>query len=286
MGVFLLENGRSEPFYLRFTSPKQNSLVLGNSKAAQGIIPDIINGELGRGILSNLYNYSFTINNSPYGPAYLNSIRKKLLTKGENHLFLVTVDPWSLSSNIYDPNNSNLFIENERFMGKLFSVDSSPNIQYLLLWFESQYFEILLSRIVKVHSILHEDGWYETGESPNPETSLNFMIDFYNKLLQESDMSQLRYEYLKETIDFLSHYGVVVLVRMPLHSSILRIENKLDPEFDLKMQALSKSFDIPYYNFSKIKNEFDFKDGIHLNKESAERFSKILAGLIWQSKSN
>ena len=279
-GVFLLENGKSEPFYLRFTSPEQNSLVLGTSKAAQGIIPTVINTELGKENLVNLYNYSFTINNSPYGPAYFESIKKKLKQEGENRVFIVTVDPWSLSSIKEDPNNPKLFIENKSFLNGLISVNSSPNIHYLLRWFESQYFEILLSRIATVHSILHEDGWYETGESKNFNGRLTFMENLYRESKEESEFSDLRFSYLKEIIEFLKTRGNVFLIRMPIHSNILNIENELDPDFDLKMTMLAKEKQIKYLNYSKEDNQFNFKDGIHLNKISANNFSKKLAEFL------
>ena len=41
--LLLMENGTADPFYQRFTTSKQEALILGNSKAAQGIIPTILN---------------------------------------------------------------------------------------------------------------------------------------------------------------------------------------------------------------------------------------------------
>ena len=37
-----LTNGYTDPFYLRFTTPKNNNLIIGTSRAAQGIQPEII----------------------------------------------------------------------------------------------------------------------------------------------------------------------------------------------------------------------------------------------------
>lgn len=274
--VFLLEDGTTDPFYQRFTTPKQNALILGNSKAAQGIIPAVINEDLGHAFSGDLYNYSFTINNSPYGPAYLKSIKKKLAPGEKDCIFILVVDPWSLSSKKHDPNNPADFVENDGFLERLYSVDSSPNIQYLLKWFESQYFEILLSRMVKVHSVLHADGWYETGESSSPESRLSIMVNFYSKLAQESAMSNLRFQYLRQTLDFLKEHGKVVLVRMPLHPKILQIENALDPEFDKNMINLGAATEVEYLNYSNEK-DWNLKDGVHLTKNEAKRFSNMLA---------
>jgi hypothetical protein len=67
-------DGKVDQFYLRFTSPAMDNLIIGTSRSAQGILPSTINEELNR----KFFNFSFTIAHSPYGPVYLNSIKKKL----------------------------------------------------------------------------------------------------------------------------------------------------------------------------------------------------------------
>jgi len=143
-GVFLLENGTADPFYQRFTTPKQEALILGNSKAAQGIIPSILNDELQDLYESKIYNYSFTVYNSPYGPAYLESVKKKLAETDKKRYFILTVDPWSISSDIHDPNNPDKFEEKNRFISDIKDVDTNPNLKYLSKWFAKSYYEIIL----------------------------------------------------------------------------------------------------------------------------------------------
>jgi hypothetical protein len=279
LGVFLMENGKADPFYLRFASPKQNSLVIGNSKAAQGIIPDLINKQNPNNEFGKLYNYSFTINHSPFGPAYLTSIQNKLSEDSSKGYFIVTVDPWSLSGNIENPENPDLFTENNGFMGNLLSFSSSPNLQYLLKWFEKPYYEILLIKLTKAHSILHDDGWYETGQSMNADERKNFMIGLYSDLLQESAFSETRFKSFESTVKYLSDRGKVILVRMPIHEDIYKVEKNLVPDFDHKVEFIAKQNNIPYYNYSSDER-WEFKDGVHLTKESAKEFSNHLAEKI------
>ena len=66
--------GNTDSFYRRFTSPQQSNLILGNSRAAQGVRPEFLHATNGE----KFYNYSFTIFDSPYGEAYFKSIEKKL----------------------------------------------------------------------------------------------------------------------------------------------------------------------------------------------------------------
>ena len=84
--IFLVLNkadGGTDPFYIRFTTPKQQNLILGTSRAAQGLQPHVFDSICN----VNFYNYSFTIAHSPYGPTYLNSIKKKLNKAGTKNPF-------------------------------------------------------------------------------------------------------------------------------------------------------------------------------------------------------
>ena len=89
--------GGVDAFYGRFASPPAGSLVLGTSRAAQGIQPAVLAARLGGRFDGPLLNYAFTLTHSPYGPAYLASIRRKLRPEVRNGLLILAVDPWSLS---------------------------------------------------------------------------------------------------------------------------------------------------------------------------------------------
>lgn len=282
-GIFLLEDGTADPFYQRFTTPKQAALILGNSKAAQGIVPSVLDQNLQSEFGTKIYNYSFTVYNSPYGPVYLESLTKKLEDQSKGGYFIITVDPWSISSDIHDPDNSEKFEENDRVLADIKNVNSWPNLNYFLHWFENSFYEILLMRIKNNLSKLHDDGWFET--TGNMEESAvrerrAFMVDFYNDYLTKYSFSKKRFEYLQKSIAFLQTRGPVFLVRMPLHQDILEIEDSLDPDFESRMDFLSRKYGVSYLDFNDLENRWEFKDGLHLTVESAKDFSEVLSNKI------
>lgn len=279
-GVFLFEDGTTDPFYQRFTTPKQNALILGNSKAAQGIMPSILNRELEARLGTKIFNYSFTVYSSPFGPVYLESIKRKIKDEGTPGYFIITVDPWSISSDISDPNDISLFEENGNFLQKSKNVDLSPNLRYLIFDYSSSYYEILLLKFTPYTSKLHKDGWYQSGKSTT-EKSRNdkrkFMINHYTNFLGIYAYSEKRLEYLYETIEYLKEKGNVFLIRMPIHPDILTIENLLDPLFNQRMSRISKTLEIPYLDFNKYDKDYIFKDGLHLEEKSAQYLSIEIA---------
>ena len=104
--------GNTDPFYLRFTSPKQQNLILGTSRAAQGLKPEIFRNVLGK----DFFNYSFTNAHTPFGPVYLESIKRKHLEK-KRGIFVIAIEPWSLCSWTEDPNDVANFRENTLCVG-------------------------------------------------------------------------------------------------------------------------------------------------------------------------
>jgi lysophospholipase L1-like esterase len=112
------------------------------------------------------------------------------------------------------------------------------------------------------------------------EERRSLRVDFYNDFLTKYSYSAERFKYLQKTIDFLKTKGPVFLVRMPLHHDILYIDNKLDPEFDIRMNLLSKQNGIPYFDFNDSNTHWVFKDGLHMTPESAKELSEELANKI------
>jgi lysophospholipase L1-like esterase len=106
------------------------------------------------------------------------------------------------------------------------------------------------------------------------------MVSFYYDYLNKFRFSEERYKNLQKTITLLKKKGPVFLVRMPLHKDIMRIEEKLDPEFNFKMNILSNQYDVPYFDFNDQGSKWEFKDGLHLTVESAKSFSEELSKKI------
>lgn len=277
--VFLQANGKSDPFYSKTTSPKQTSLILGTSKAAQGLIPEILHPYLQK----NIYNFSFTVAHSPFGPTYLNAIQKKIEPNTKNGIFIITIDPWSISSDGADPNNEYQFDEAKSFMGTISSFSSNPNVSYLLNSFDDNYIKILINfSLMEVHS----DGWLEVFppmDSIAIENKIAEKILEHTLKLEKFQFSKTRFEYLKKTIEILKNHGKVYLVRLPVCPEITKIEAELIPDFDLKINDLANEEELLYLNLINSGTKFTFIDGIHLSKDSAKEVSRKVGEWIFET---
>ena len=272
--VLSFTDGESDPFYLRFTTPKQGNLILGTSKAAQALQPSIFRKILKK----DFYNYSFTINMSPYGPIYLRSIKQKLDEQMKNGIFILTVDPWSISSTSKDPNDSSNFRENELALGNTPYVNMKPNYFYLIQNYERKYHHIFLPNVSDM--FLHDDGWLEvTVPQDTAVGRRKKMIGYRNGILPNYQFSDLRVQYLKKMILYLKDFGEVYLVRLPIHSDMMKIEQMLMPDFDIQLEG-AVDLATGYLDLTKRNNEFHYTDGVHLHSTSGFVVSEKIANWI------
>ena len=278
--VFFQADGNSDPHYYHFASSKQKSLILGTSKAAQGLQPDMFDSILNR---KDIYNYAFTVAHSPYGPAYLRSIKSKLTENTKDGIFIITIDPYAVSSRLKNPNDTTHFRENSLAVANIENVSSKPNFQYLLKYYGYQYIYILTKKINYVNDdFVHENGWEEVNISMR-ENALNERIeskleDYKNKL-PEYHFSEVRYSYFERTIEFLKKHGKVFIVRLPVSEPFLIMENSINEDFDNLISKSCEKFNVPYLDFTKIKNDYRYTDGNHLYKTTGAEVSKKIA--IW-----
>lgn len=275
-----------DQYYWKTTTPRVDSLILGSSRAAQGIKPSVFNesrlGQFSRPIS----NFSFTTNLSPYGPAYFDAIKGKLKRTENKGLFILEVNPIILmkeKSNTKD--DPKLFEESRLFIAGLKNFSSRPNFQYLLKYFDMPFYLMAYRKYFKDEElIVHDDGWFEV--SPRPMTAAaqkehderNFR--FNQKIFEKSDFSYVRYEYLKKTIEFLMPYGHVYLIRMPVSTAMLKMEEQFMPDFDAKIEEISKEYRIAYLNFLDERGNYEYVDIHHLWKQSSQRFTEDLLRLI------
>lgn len=278
--LFLLSlaDGSTDPFYLRFTSPKQSNLILGTSRSAQGLQPSLFSEQLGQ----SFYNYSFTIAHSPYGPAYYNSILKKLDPAVKNGIFILTVDPWSISTKNEFPNDSSSFAENSLCVGNTVMVNSSPNFEYLLKNLKGKYYTAITGDIGS-GMFLHDDGWLEVSipmDSIAMKNRRTKKIEEYkNENLPHFHFSSVRTQYLEKTIHYLKAHGSVYIVRLPIDPEILKIEHNLMPDFEQKIAAVIALSD-GYLDLTKDTKNYTFTDGNHLYKSSGREVSEFIATWI------
>jgi hypothetical protein len=288
LGVFFIADGKSDSYYSRFTTSLQHSLIIGTSRAAQGLQPSVFNEVLYKDKAHHFFNYSFSLIDSPFGPAYYESIKRKLNPNVKDGIFIIAVDPWALSSTNEDPNDSLHFIENKRFIGKTKFVDINPNIPYLVESYAEPYINIIRKWRGFADLYVHKDGWLEVVVSMDStavaERLENKIKDYRANFLPRYKFSSVRQNYLVKTISFLQNHGNVYLVRLPVQQSILDIENELMPDFDEKINNIAGKLDVKYLNFKLMENKYQYVDGNHLYQSSGREVSYKIANWIAEKK--
>ncbi|GAB2716986.1 hypothetical protein GCM10011495_08540 [Hymenobacter frigidus] len=265
--------GGVDAFYGRFTTPPAGSLVLGTSRAAQGIRPAVLTARLGGQLEGPLLNYAFTLTHSPYGPAYLRSIQRKLRPETKNGLFIVAVDPWSLS--LTGPEGA--FPEDNSFIGQLHQVSQNPNLAYLTHYQTKPLYRLPLDYATATER-LHPDGWLEVNigtDSAQVRARTSRKLQDYRRLAASQHLSAGRLQALRQTIAWLKPHGRVVLVRLPVGPSLLALEKIYQPGFDQLMRQTAAAQAVPYLDYST--QPFATTDGNHLQRAASAAFSQRLA---------
>ena len=280
-------NGSTDEYYLKFSSSKQSSLVLGTSRALQGVNPSIVDSVLDYQS-PNLFNFAFTLTSSPYGECYLDAIKAKLENDTQKGYFILTIDPWSISEKKSTPPE----IDDRRSV--LFGMrnfNSHPNFEYLMkkypsgwgmipfknleLLFLKKNYKKLNNSVKGSFTFLNDDGWLNVFTSLDKSFVAQKELKKFNSYKQYSDDRQLsyyRYNYLIKTIEYLNSKGKVFLVRLPVHSEMLQIENEYTPDFDRHISTAIDKTD-GYLDMTTIENCYDFTDGNHLSRQSANDVS-------------
>ncbi len=272
-------DGYTDPFYIRFTTPRTSSMIVGTSRAAQGIQPQILNKKLSR---DDLFNYAFTIHHSPFGPYYLESIRRKI-KKGSSHgIFIVAVDPWSVANPVVAPGRSESFREKNNIPRTILFPFLNPNVQYLLTQYNDPLYKLFLRKDTAL--FLHADGWLEVSvckDSLNKESTVRKKIMAYRQnYLKRFTLSESRLQNLALTINYLKRFGRVWLVRLPVHPQMWDLELEFMPEFTKIIRNISDSTNTPYLDLTPMNGRFLYTDGNHLYKESGKEVTSMIADWI------
>ena len=291
--AFGLRHGYVDAFYARFAAPPAGSLVLGTSRAAQAIKPHVLAARLGSHYEGPWLNYAFTLAESPYGPGYLSSIQRKLAPGTRRGLFVLAVDPWSLSLPKKIPYRASdfprfrqlnvvAFPEEQSMVSQLASVSQSPNLDYLAHYLHKPFYQLLLNTdTARVVERLHPDGWLEIALPPptaNPtllQRRTAEKLATYRALATSSQLASSRLFYLKETIEYLQQHGQVVLVRLPTGPEMAAVESQYQPDFDHTMQKIARWHNVPYLNYLALP--YPTNDGNHLTRTAAAQLSQRLA---------
>ena len=281
--ILIKYGGFVDYFYQKFTVPKQTSMILGDSRSLQGIQPRIINQELkASGYDLPVFNYSFTIGQSNYGKPYTESIKKKLKSS-KNGLFILSVHPWLFTEREGDDLKNNIYSERSLPPHNMHFVNVNPNFEYLVKNFNYLHFRTLFRQTAE----LHKDGWLEDRNSHKDAGTQNEWknkkVLMYKGLSQNWRKSAVRINDFADLISFLQKNGRVVLVRMPVDSKILTIENRFWSNFDHEMVSVSRKMNVRYINFSE-SNKYQTYDGNHLDKKYSTIFTTDLCDSLRTQK--
>ena len=133
-------------------------------------------------------------------------------------------------------------------------------------------------------SYVHDDGWLEIQNIPIDSTTLKSMQADEQKLYlgfaSKWKKSPYRLQKLEETIAYLKQHGTVVLLRMPVSSTILHIEAGFWTNFDADIEEICEKQKVAYLNYTKRPHHFEVFDGLHLNSKSGALFTKSLSDSI------
>lgn len=285
--LYILSNQYVDGYYYKFTG-YGNSLIIGLSRAHDGIVPSVLAKELGEKVIYDapLVNYAFEKAQSPFGDIYLNAIRGKINPSTTNGLFVISITPGSFLASEAMSDDYLISKDKKMMIGKINDFTSQPNYDYLMnCYAQSLYNVLFLEKNKDLNRIVHKDGWNEFKLSSKTydvtSTDLlkwkNETIMGYTQITEKEKISNYRIQSFVKTIRYLKDKGNVFIVRMPVSSEVWSIENNYWGNFDHQFDSISKLYKIPYFNYSQNANAYQTYDGSHLVSESAIEFTKILA---------
>ncbi|WP_040472524.1 hypothetical protein [Aquimarina agarivorans] len=255
--ILLFYGSYVDYFYEKFTSPKASSMIIGDSRALQGIQPQVINQNLvNQNISLPMFNYSFTIAQSHIGPLYRKSILKKIDKKTTNGLFILALNPWMFGSKKTNNNYKGEFKELGQPPHNMNYVSMNPNFEYLIKNLNFFHFK----GVFRKSSKLHKNGWLEETNLPSDQNVFNDwknnQLKIFNGFIKNYKVSKYRMKSLDTLVKNLKKYGEIAIVRTPIDEEMLNLEKTFFKDFDKFMYEISESNNIHYFNFtqSNLKN--------------------------------
>lgn len=285
---FLSKKEYVDTYYYKFCGEGQH-LILGLSRAQNGMVPSVINQTLfGEKSNDSIINFAFEKSQSPFGEIYSNAIRNKIKNSDKRGIYIISVSPGNFLAK-KDTDEEGVLKRDKKLMmlGKVDDVTSNPNFSYLTNFYGSSTYNVFLNNNKKnktSNKIVHRNGWMEFKlKSPSYDVTPQDLASWksetiigYKSVMEKEEISEYRMESFKQLMNFLSLKGDVFLVRMPISEEVYNLENTNWLNFSEEMSSLSKNLNVTYLDYSK---NFDFitYDGSHLVSESAVLFTKMLS---------
>jgi len=261
-------------------------MIIGASRAAQGLQPEVLNKYFPD---HRFFNFAFTVIHSPYGPSYLKAIKKKLSPETNDGIFLISVNPFTISSKTTNPDDSIHFRELNGCIAKTTYLNFKPNFDYLLVNYNN-FLKKFINRKNHDKRFLHQDGWLEITvnmDTDSVEERTQKKIKSYTgKEIPQFRFSRLRLKYLTKTIKFLKQHGKVYMIRLPMEERMFTLEEKYLPGFDSIIQSVANTCSVPYFDLTPKNKEYIYTDGNHLYKKSGSEVSRLIAEWIITIREN
>ena len=263
-----------DPYYVKLLNKTDKGLILGDSRALQGINPECLTFPT--------FNFAFTIGHSPYDDSYLKLIIKKVdtLSKFKRH-HLISITPWSL----LNPENTVQDI-NPYFSEKLILPFTNPNWEYIVKFWDLSFVNSL--NLLRSKGYTTNFGWnnqnidstelYKEYSRRVREKIQNYKSK-YNK--QKISLESHRVKNLINIIEFLKKTGRISIIRLPVSKEMLEIENQLFPNFNDLFIKLAKDNNIKFINLTDLN--IKTTDGNHI---WANEVPKVMSELNLRIKKN
>ncbi|GAB1452067.1 hypothetical protein MASR2M47_21230 [Draconibacterium sp.] len=287
--VWQVAQGQVDYFYSKFTH-QASSLIIGISRSNDGISPSVIEQNFGNNEIDYpVLNFAFAHQTSDYGPVYLHAIQKKLRPETKNGLFILEVNPGSLSIPQSQPDSISTIQADQSFLSKINHFNQHPNFEYIRkMYNESLYKGFQKSRRIDKIRYSHADGWqevlmkYEDYEVSNEEVLewKGMKLEEAIKMKDQFKASKARMLYLEKTINYLKDFGEVYLVRVPISRELAEIEQSFWPEFNNLIDEIACKSKVGYFDYSMKGELYSTYDGSHLFGAGAKAFTQQLCNDI------
>ena len=266
--------------YNKCVGPAQKNLVIGTSRASQGIQPAVLEEKTGHAF----FNFAFNGSLSKYGDVYTQAIIEKLDPESRDGIFIVTVDPWSVSTKKGEESLFPLAHDQQNYLNQLSSFTGEVNLPFLYHNYNYGWMHLIWDYYKKGSlSITHDDGWLEiirdTAQSKIDERKARKLAAKQSEI-DQYEFSEYRWSSLKNLIAQLSKKGKVYLVRLPITKEFYQLENAHFGQFVSRIASLSGEMKVPYWDMVTLQDSVKYNDGHHINRYFAPYISAQLSNWI------
>ena len=246
-------------------SPQKN-LIIGTSRASQALQPQALYGASG----DSFFNFAFNGSLSKYGEVYNEAIIKKLDPNTNQGVFILAVDPWSLSVKKGDESEYPLQHDQQNYLHQLPSFTGKTNLSFLYHNYNYGWMHLIWDYYKSGSlAITHEDGWMEiirdTAQARIEERKGKKLLAKQKEIVDYA-MSTYRLESLKKLILYLKSKGSVYLIRLPISKEFYQLENGYFTTFEKEIQSIVNGMGVSYWDMVSIQDSVKYNDGHHINR--------------------